>query len=214
MKTQIRYKLTNRNLTTHGNYKWHPLRWKQTDGNGGLCGPGWLHCYADPLVAVFMNPKHANIDNPLLWVCQVRGQQRTAPDFKEGWTEMRLIKRMDCPSLTLQQRVAVWILCAKEVYHEPTWVKWANQWLSSVDRSYNTAYAAAADAPCPPSAFAAAYAAAAYAAAYAAAAAADAAAAYAAADAAAADAAAAAAAAADIKTIDLSQVLRYSMKHF
>lgn len=75
METQIRYKLTRKNQTTYGGFKWRKRRWYKTSGEGYLCGPGWLHCYTDPLLAILLNPIHANIPEHdlLLWKCGVRG---------------------------------------------------------------------------------------------------------------------------------------------
>ena len=78
---------------------------------------------------------------------------------------------------TLNQKIAIGILCSLEVYTEPKYVAWANGWLEGKDRTKKSAADAYADADAAYAAYAA-YAAAADAAA--------AAAAYAAADAAAA----------------------------
>jgi hypothetical protein len=103
---------------------------------------------------------------------------------------------VELPKVSQTQCVAFGILCALEVCISPSFVSWANKWLSGVDRSKAAAYAAC-DAACA-AAYDAAADAAVYAAVYAASAASDASAAsaaYDACDAAAARAVAASAAA-------------------
>lgn len=39
-------------------------------GSGKLCSNGVIHAYEHPLIAVFMNPIHANFSNPILWECE------------------------------------------------------------------------------------------------------------------------------------------------
>ena len=68
------YKLTTQDNTTHNGCKWVPGEWKETNGEGPLCGPGWLHAYEDKLTAVFMNPEHAKIANPKLWIAEADGK--------------------------------------------------------------------------------------------------------------------------------------------
>ena len=48
--------------------------------------------------------------------------------------------------MTLIQKVALSILVSKQVYKGRKWNKWANDWLSGKDRSYNSAVAAYAEA--------------------------------------------------------------------
>ena len=54
------YKLTNQEMQTHNGFQWELGEWQETSGEGGLCGPGWLHYYSDPLLAVLLNPIHAD----------------------------------------------------------------------------------------------------------------------------------------------------------
>ena len=43
------YKLTNHNNRTHNGCKWAEDCEHHASGNGGLCGPGWLHAYPNYL---------------------------------------------------------------------------------------------------------------------------------------------------------------------
>ena len=86
--------------------------------------------------------------------------------------------KMENFKFTLNQKIAIGILCSLEVYTEPKYVAWANGWLEGKDRTKKSAADAYADADAAYATYAA------YAAAADAAAAAAAADAYAAADAA------------------------------
>ena len=58
------YKLTDEKMQTYNGFQWVLGETHETNGEGNLCGPGWLHAYTDPLLAILLNPIHANISNP------------------------------------------------------------------------------------------------------------------------------------------------------
>ena len=138
----IVYKLTDQNLQTYGSYQWEPGVARETDGNGGLCGPGWLHYYHDPLLAVLLNPIHADIANPILWEAEAEGLHRDDRGLKGGCTRLTLIRQVDLPQITTEQRVRFGILCAKAVCNDRAWSAWADRWLDGSDRSQESAWAA------------------------------------------------------------------------
>ena len=195
------YKLTRPDQTTHNACKWATGRWKETDGSGELCGPGWLHSYSSPLLAVLHNPIHADYRPFILWRAEAGGEYRNDRGLKQGHTRLRLLAQVEPVVFTDVQRAAYAIYCALATY--PLWGKydtkgaykaWADAYLFGTDRAADAAYAATDAAR---AAYAAADAArAAYAAADAARAA------YAAADAAYAARAAYAAARADVAAVD------------
>lgn len=135
----IRYKLTNQNLTTYMGFQWVLNEWKETSGFGDLCTPGWLHCYTHPLLAVLLNVVHADIENPRLFKCEVEGKTKTDHGMKEGWTRMRLVEEIEVPKITVNQRIAFGILCAIEASKDEKFIAWANNWLSGKDRSAESA---------------------------------------------------------------------------
>jgi hypothetical protein len=137
------YKLTDENMRTYGNCQWKIGEWKKTDGKGELCGPGWLHCYSSPLLAILLNPIHADFDSPRLFIAETKGRGKHDKGLKSGYSEMRLIKEIAIPKITLTQKVAFGILCAKEVYKDQSWNNWANKRLNGKDRSDNAAANAA-----------------------------------------------------------------------
>jgi len=115
MATEIRYKLTDRNMQTYEGCQWTLNEWKETTGEGDLCSAGWLHVYSDPLVAAFMNPIHAMFTNPRLFKAEVDGKSKDDKGRKEGWTRVRLVKELDMPKPTLEQWIRFGILCAMKV---------------------------------------------------------------------------------------------------
>lgn len=143
-----KYKMLHKDLTTYNGFQWTPYKWHETSGEGNLCGPGWLHCYGSPHLAVLLNPVHANILNPVLWECHVIGKSKHEGELKSGYTGMSLIRPYEIPTYTEDQLIAFSIFCALKVCKHPKFVKWANNWLSNEDRSKTTATwtARAADA--------------------------------------------------------------------
>jgi len=180
MTTETCYKLTTQGLTTHCGYQWTLGEWRETSGEGELCGPGFLHAYSDPYLAVFMNPHHANIKSPRFFRAEGRGKKLDDRGMKCGFTQMRIVEELPAIEPTLDQRVEFGIRCALAVCSDEKFVKWANKWLSGEDRTESSASAAYAAASA--SYYAADYAAAAASAAYASAAYATRSAAYYAAD--------------------------------
>ena len=139
----IVYKLTNQNLQTHGGYQWEPGVARETDGEGNLCGPGWLHYYHDPLLAVLLNPIHADIEDPILWEAEAEGAHKDDNGLKGGCTRLTLIRQIDLPQFTTEQRIRFGILCAKAACADPAWNAWADRWLSGADMSVDAAARAA-----------------------------------------------------------------------
>jgi hypothetical protein len=144
MKTVI--KLTDKNMQTHNGCQWVLGEWKETNGEGELCGPGWLHGYSDPLIAVLHNPIHADISDLRMFMAEVEGKYLGDNGLKCGYTRMRLIEEINPPIITGTQKVAYAILCAKKVCTNKQWNFWADAWLSGADRSVCAAERAAARA--------------------------------------------------------------------
>jgi hypothetical protein len=147
------YKLTTQDGKTRKEYanetRWGEMVTHTASGEGGLCGPGWLHYYAHPLLAVLLNPIHACIYDPALWEAHAAGHITTDRGLKAGCTSLTTLRRIAFPAVTTEQRVKFGILCAMQVYSNQAWIKWANNWLAGKDRaaSYATDRAAhAADA--------------------------------------------------------------------
>ena len=139
------YKLTNQDMRTHGGCQWGEGVTHTSNGEGQLCGPGWIHAYTDPLLAALLNPIHANIAEPLLWECD--GEVgKTDHGLKVGCTRLTTTREIPPPAVTMNQRVRFAILYAKTQYPDPGWNAWADSWLSDSDRTASAARSAASAA--------------------------------------------------------------------
>lgn len=141
MKTM--YKLTNKNLQTRGGFQWVLGEERTTSGTGDLCGCGWLHCYSDPYLAVMLNPIHADIENPRLFLAEVKGMGKNDHGLKFGYSSMTLVDEIPLPEIATKERVMFAILCSLVVYHDKGFVNWAEGWLSGKDTSADSAAEAA-----------------------------------------------------------------------
>lgn len=111
---EIVYKLTDQNMRTWKRTQWTWGHWKETTGEGQLCGPGWLHCYSDPLLAVLFNPIDGDYRDPRLFQAQGEGKRKDDFGVKIGFTRLRLLKEIDVPKLSLEERQMFAILCDKQ----------------------------------------------------------------------------------------------------
>jgi pyruvate/2-oxoglutarate dehydrogenase complex dihydrolipoamide acyltransferase (E2) component len=139
------YKLTDGDGQTRGGTQWGPGVSHSGTGEGELCGPGWIHAYEHPLIAVLMNPIHARFKNPRLWEAEGEVGLRDG-QLKCGCKTLTTIREIPLPAITTEMRVRFAILCAKEVCACLSWNAWADKWLSGGDRSEAAAGAAAAGA--------------------------------------------------------------------
>jgi len=144
----ILFKLTTQEGKTHNETQWGENVTHEATGDikQGLCSDAWIHAYTHPLLAVLMNPVHADIENPILWEGKGEGEAKFEP-LKCGFRKFTTLKKIPLPEVTDVQKVAFGILCAKEVYKDSSWNQWADKWLSGEDRTKSSAAAyAAADA--------------------------------------------------------------------
>lgn len=146
MTKMLKYKLTDENMQTYGDTQWQVGVPQQVSGSGKLCGPNCLHVYDDPLLAVFLNPIHANFKNPRLFECECEGDFLEGNGLKTGVTNgsVTLTKEIPLPEVSLNQIVAFGILCSLETYSEPAYMRWAENWLNGTNRTAEAARAARA----------------------------------------------------------------------
>lgn len=147
------YKLTDENGQTYGGCQWGENvthgEGELLEGEGPLCSGHWYYAYQDPMLAVLMNPAHANFKKPRLW--EAEGNPGKVEPDKVGCKSLITIREIiPLPEVTVTQRIAFGILASLEVYDNPMFVGWAEEWLSGEDRSRAaadaTATATAADA--------------------------------------------------------------------
>ena len=144
------YKLTDSEGQTHGggtvNIQWGAGVTHEAAGpeNGLLCSASWIHAYEHPLVAVLLNPIHADLKNPQLWSCRGEIGKRDGP-LKCGCRKLTTVEILPLPEITTEQKVRFAIGCAWPRASD-VWKKWAAGWLSGKDRTAATAEAATAEA--------------------------------------------------------------------
>lgn len=137
------YKLTDSDGKTYGGCQWFAGISHTAPGKGYLCSEYYIHGYEHKLVAVFMNPIHGGFIRPKMWEAEASGEINRNGQLMFGCTKMKTIRKIPIPKITLDHRVEIAILCAKQVYSNPKWNKWADKWLSGKDRSSDSATAAA-----------------------------------------------------------------------
>jgi len=128
------YKLTDKNGRTKGETQWGEGVTHSGTGEDGLCGEGFIHAYEDPLIAVLLNPIHADFKTPRLWEAEGEIALREG-QLKCGCVSLTTVREIPLPEVTTEQRVRFAILCAKAVSRDAEWNKWADKWLRGEDRS-------------------------------------------------------------------------------
>jgi hypothetical protein len=136
-------KLTNEYNKTYNDTQWGEGVTHVTSGECELCGSGWIHYYDSPLVAVLLNPIHANFIYPHLWSIKINGEIKKGHDSKFGTTSLTTIERIPLPEINPTQKIIFGILCAFEVYHDEEFKAWGERWIDGTDRSVEAAEAVA-----------------------------------------------------------------------
>jgi hypothetical protein len=143
------YKLTDQCYNTYKKTQWgfnvtHTLELipDLMDMNKPLCSKYWIHAYNDPYIALFRNPADAAIANPIIWEAEADDRYIKMEELKLGTKKLTTITIVNV-EVSLVQRIAFAILCAKKVYGNKKWNIWADKWLMNVDRTHAAAYAVA-----------------------------------------------------------------------
>jgi hypothetical protein len=141
-----KYKLTNKNNQTHNGYQWKIGKTVKISGKGNnLCTDQVIHFYDHPALAVLFNPIHADFANPKLWEMEV--ENIVAHDgLKGGCKKATLIKEIQIPSISAEQRVEFAIRVALLNPQATEFKKWAKNWLNGSDRTVARADSAAESA--------------------------------------------------------------------
>lgn len=140
------YKLTTQDFKTRKG-KTNETLWGEGvthsgTGEGGMRGPGYIHAYTDPLLAVLLNPIHVRICDPVLWECE-GDVAKTDHGLKVGCVTLTTLRRIDLPAVTTEQVVKFAVHCVLEIRPSPAFAKWAAGWLDGSDRSESAARAVA-----------------------------------------------------------------------
>ena len=105
------YKLTDDKNQTHGGTQWGKGVTHKAKGRGEeLCTEDVIHAYKHPLLAVLLNPIHADFDKVRLW--EAEGEIVIDDGLKLGCKALTILKRIRVPKVTTEQRVRFAILCA------------------------------------------------------------------------------------------------------
>jgi hypothetical protein len=136
------YKLTDEFGNTKNQTHWaegtrHEIAKELRDSTQPLCSKHYYYAYENPLVAVFMNPSHANFRNPILWRATGWVSKRNG-QLKCGCFTLRTLQQIPLPVLTTNQRIRVAIQCALKEPQTESFKSWAKNWLSGVDRTFKT----------------------------------------------------------------------------
>jgi len=142
----IRYKLTDQDMQTHGGCQWEIGRKKTISKKGNeLCSGDVFHFYDSPLLAVLLNPIHADIANPRMFECEI--DAIAAHDgLKGGCKKMALVREIELPEISVTQKIAFGVLSAMEVCPDRSFKRWARGWLSGKNRTAEAAADAAVHA--------------------------------------------------------------------
>ena len=143
------YKLTDEQGRTRAGED-NELTWAvgvahKTTGTGTrLCTADVIHAYEHPLIAVLMNPVHADFDPATMRLFVAEGEiVAREGQLKCGVHALKIVEEIPVPVLTTEQRIKFAILCAKSVCKDAAWNAWADKWLSGKDPSAEAARAAA-----------------------------------------------------------------------
>jgi hypothetical protein len=138
----LKIKLTDQEMRTYGGFQWGLGEKRIVEEPGTeLCEKDLFHYYETAEQAVLFNPVHANIQSPRIFEVEV-DREVAFDGLKGGCHEMTLLRELELPVFTMEQRVEFAIKCAMRVYQEPGFVKWAGDWLTGKDRSVEAARAA------------------------------------------------------------------------
>ena len=109
-----------------------------------LCSSDVIHAYEHPLIAVLINPIHADFNPATMRLFAAEGEiVAREGQLKCGVHALTVVEEIPVPVLTTEQRVKFAILCAKTVCKDATWNAWADKWLSGEDRTWAATWTAA-----------------------------------------------------------------------
>ena len=142
------YKLLTQDMTSHNDTKWElniPIT--VTKEGTEMCTDQVLHCYNHPLLAIVLNPIHADIKNPRLFEIEVDKIVNT-DGLKYASKQQTLIKEITIPEISIEQKLEFAIRVTQLILKDTKWNSWADNWLNNTDRTKESAYAAFVDAYC------------------------------------------------------------------
>lgn len=136
------FKLLRPDLTTYNGCQWQVGEWKETSGEGDLCGSGWLHAYPHPLLAVLFNPLHAAYQPCVLFKADASGRVKREGVAKLGATHMVLREPMELPIITPAQSVRFALYLILSQHPNSSLLRWGHSLLQGGEPSREVTHAA------------------------------------------------------------------------
>ena len=118
-----------------------PLQWGENvahhaQGQGSkFYSKNYIYVYDNPLLAVLLNPIHANFPWPLLWEADAVDVQSDR-GLKFGAKEVTTLHQIASPEVSTEQTVRFGILCALAVSQKAQFQSWAEAWLSKTYKAH------------------------------------------------------------------------------
>jgi len=139
------YKITDSKGQTQNNTQWgESVTHKAKNKGKELCTNQVIHAYRDPYLAVFHNPIGGDYNEKTMRVWEAKGKIVVYDGMKVGCKTLTTTKEIPVPSITTEQRVEIAIRCAVQVYKDPSFIKWADSWLSGEAEAAEAAWVAEA----------------------------------------------------------------------
>lgn len=123
------YKLVDQQFTSCNGMKWFPNVWHMESGLDTLCNEGWLHVYTHPLLAAFLNPIHADVQEPKYFRAEAVGNFRIESGLKVGVTALRITEEILPPHIDQEHRIRLALMVSLEVCTNIQWCSWARNYL-------------------------------------------------------------------------------------
>lgn len=134
------YKLLSQDLKSFNNTQWELNKTITVNIPGNtMCSKQVLHCYNHPLLAVLLNPIHADIYTPTLFEINV-DEIVNNDGLKFASKSQTLVKKLSIPEISIEQKIEFGIRVAKLVSKDKIWNLWADNWLNGSDKSVESAY--------------------------------------------------------------------------
>jgi len=136
------YKFLTPQLTSYNDFKWEIGETYTIDRPGNeMCSRDVFHCYNHPLLAEFMMPFHLSGKDYDLYKIEVP-EFVNSDGLKFASKSQKVIKKVERPVITKENRIEIAIRVAKLVCVNAEWNEWADKWLTGEDRTKSSAYAA------------------------------------------------------------------------
>jgi hypothetical protein len=131
--TVIAYKLLYENWTS-GGHKWVIGEWQANVDD--RCAEEF-YVYADPVLAIVLNPIYGDILHPLMAAFECENPRFRANEYGliRHYQRMRAVGEIPAPNVNIIQRLAMGIICARQNMNDLEWLRWAEKWLNGDEES-------------------------------------------------------------------------------